>query len=57
MEYLDTAEAEYRTLYRKGKFSNKDSTPDSAFVGGSGAGGGGDRREKNVVAIVARLVT
>ena len=44
MEYLDTVEANCRTLYRKGKWSKKDSTPDSAFVVGSNVGGGSDGR-------------
>jgi len=39
MAYLDTAEAEYRTLYQKNKWSKKDSNPDSDFVG-EGDGGG-----------------
>lgn len=44
MEYLDTAEAKYPTLYRKNKWAKNDSNPDSAFVGdydeGDGRGGG-----------------
>ena len=33
MEYLDTAEAKYQTLYRKGKWTKKDTKLESAFVG------------------------
>ena len=36
MEYLDTAEAEYLTLYRKNKWSKKDSNAGLAFVGDNG---------------------
>lgn len=33
MDYLDTAKAEYCTLYCNGKWSKADSTPVSAFTG------------------------
>ena len=42
MDYLDSAEAEYRTLYRKGKWTKASSPEDSGFVrenDGEGRGG------------------
>ena len=42
MEYLDAAEAEYRTLYRKGKWTKASAPQDSGFVGDE-PGGRGNR--------------
>ena len=33
MEYLDIAKAEYRTLYRRGKWVKSGDTSESGFVG------------------------
>lgn len=46
MEYLDTAQAEYLTPYRKGALQKRDSNSDSDFIGDHDAGGRGDGRER-----------
>ena len=44
MEYLDAAEAEYCTLYRKGKWTKASAPQDSGFIGdGDEPGGRGNR--------------